>query len=169
MTVSDPKILVAGPVNSGKTTLVHTLSETDVVETDEVSSVAIGKVKTTVAFDFGTRRVEGQRVFIFGTPGQERFDFMWTTLGQGSSGLILLVAADRPADYGLAARILSRLQDEQPMPYVVGLTRGDMVKGSVVSTVAGALDVPDALVHPVDPREEASSEALLRTLLTRVT
>jgi hypothetical protein len=165
MTASHVKILVAGPVSSGKTTLVRTLSETDVINTDEVSSVAIGKAQTTVALDFGTRRAQGRRVMLFGTPGQARFDFMWSILGEGTSGLVLLVAADRPADFTLAARILARLQDEHPVPYVVGVTRCDLAAATVHQTVAAVLDVPEAALHDVDPRDEASSLALLDTLL----
>ena len=91
-TVQPLKLVISGPVGAGKTAFVKSLSETEVVETDELASEDIGKTMTTVAFDFGTLNLDGQPIHLFGTPGQDRFDFMWDMLCEGALGLILLVA-----------------------------------------------------------------------------
>ncbi len=119
------KIVVSGPVGSGKSTFIRTLSETEVVDTDALASEAIGKALTTVAMDYGTLRLDGQLLYLFGTPGQERFDFMWDVLTQGALGLVLLVRGDQPDDFPQARRQLDYLLSQQSVPYVVGVTRQD--------------------------------------------
>jgi hypothetical protein len=88
------KLLFAGPTGAGKTTAIAAISDfppvsTDVAATDEVASM---KDSTTVAMDYGEITLaEGQKVFLYGTPGQERFDFMWKILATDSLGLIILL------------------------------------------------------------------------------
>ena len=86
------KLVVSGPVGAGKTTFIQSLSEIPVVDTDEIATEDIGKEKTTVAMDFGMFTLDGIPMFMFGTPGQDRFDFMWEVLCEGALGLILLVS-----------------------------------------------------------------------------
>lgn len=90
------KIVIAGPVGAGKSTFVRTLSETPIVSTEEVANEPIRKLTTTVALDFGTILFDNQPIHLFGTPGQERFHFMWEILCQGATGLVILVAGNRP-------------------------------------------------------------------------
>jgi signal recognition particle receptor subunit beta len=88
------KLIFAGPPGAGKTTAIAAISDfppvnTDVAATDEVSDI---KEATTVAMDYGEITLsDGQVVFLYGTPGQERFDFMWKILSANSLGLILLI------------------------------------------------------------------------------
>ena len=119
------KIVVSGPVGAGKSTFIRTLSETEIVDTDARASEAIGKALTTVAMDYGTLRLDGQLLYLFGTPGQERFDFMWDVLTQGALGMVLLVRGDKPEGFPQARRQLDYLLSQQPVPYVVGVTRQD--------------------------------------------
>jgi signal recognition particle receptor subunit beta len=93
------KLVVSGPVGAGKTTFIGSLSEIPVVETDELASEDIGKERTTVALDFGLLTLDGVPIHLFGTPGQERFDFVWDILVEGALGLVLLVAGDSPKDF----------------------------------------------------------------------
>jgi signal recognition particle receptor subunit beta len=74
------KIVVTGPFNAGKTEFIRSVSEIDVVSTEKKITAAAEKIKetTTVAMDFGRITVDNDLVlFLFGTPGQKRFDFMW--------------------------------------------------------------------------------------------
>lgn len=93
------KIIFSGPVGAGKTTAIGAVSDvppvvTDVRATDEIAEV---KESTTVAMDYGVLNLDsGERVHLYGTPGQERFDFMWEILSEGAIGLVLLVANTRP-------------------------------------------------------------------------
>lgn len=79
-----PLKLVAGPVGAGKTTFVGSLPEIPVVGTDELASEDIGKLHTTVAIDFGLLTLDNIPVHLFGTPGQDRFDFKWEILCERS-------------------------------------------------------------------------------------
>jgi uncharacterized protein len=88
------KIIFAGPVGAGKSTAIASLSDTPPVSTDERARdmAADRKPTTTVAMDYGTLRLaDNENVHLFGTPGQERFDFMWDILSEGGLGLILLL------------------------------------------------------------------------------
>lgn len=97
------KIIFTGPVGAGKTTAIGAISETppvgtDVDCTDESRHI---KDKTTVAMDYSYITLDdGARIHLYGTPGQERFNFMWEILTQGGIGLVLLVNKDgeRPID-----------------------------------------------------------------------
>jgi uncharacterized protein len=120
------KLVVSGPVGAGKSTFIRSLSETEVVDTDEAASENIGKAMTTVAMDFGTLHLDGQPLYLFGTPGQDRFDFMWEILCEGALGLVLLVAGDRPQDFPHARRILEFITSRIAVPFIVGVTRQDL-------------------------------------------
>jgi uncharacterized protein len=94
------KIVLSGPIGAGKSTAVRALSESSALDTDVIASHLPEAVKdlTTVALDHGVFELDnGDRVYLFGTPGQERFDYMWEILAEGASGLVLL-ASNRSAD-----------------------------------------------------------------------
>jgi len=95
--MNEHKILISGPVGAGKTTAVRALSSKQAVSTDvnatEFNSVR--KNKTTVAMDYGVFHAGGERMHLYGTPGQERFQFMWEILGKNACGLILLIDNSR--------------------------------------------------------------------------
>lgn len=87
------KFLVTGTVGAGKTTLISAISEIPVISTDvRNNDTTVNKQLTTVAFDYGQVTVsENERLRLYGTPGQERFSFMWKVLAQGAMGIIILV------------------------------------------------------------------------------
>lgn len=125
------KVIVTGPVGSGKTTAIAAVSDippvnTDVTPTDEV---ARRKSRTTVAFDFGVVRLDGDdEVHLYGTPGQDRFDFMWDVLSAGAVGVIILVDCTEPDATGKLrqfVRSFRQLIDETAL--VVGLSHADRV------------------------------------------
>ncbi|MGH8087570.1 MAG: GTP-binding protein, partial [Stenotrophomonas sp.] len=77
------KFVVSGPVGAGKTTFIRTISQVEVVSTEEKSTEEIGKTHTTVALDFGQMNLGDHVLHLFGTPGQTRFDYMWDVLSEG--------------------------------------------------------------------------------------
>ncbi|GEM87326.1 GTP-binding protein [Meiothermus granaticius] len=162
------KLVVAGPVGAGKTSFVRSLSETEVVGTDELATEDIGKTFTTVAMDFGTLVLDGQPIFLFGTPGQDRFDFMWEVLCEGALGLVLLVAGDKPSEFSQARRILEFITSRISVPFIVGVTRQDLPKVWSSEDVAEYFGLPTAQVVSLNATRSTSSIFTLIHLLELV-
>jgi small GTP-binding protein len=124
------KMVVTGPFNSGKTEFIRSVSEIDVVSTERrVTSAVERTVKnaTTVAMDFGRITVDEELVlYLFGTPGQKRFDFMWEILSEGMLGFIVMVDSTRPETFREARSILQTFRAYAPTPYVVAANKQDM-------------------------------------------
>lgn len=92
--MSQFKIIFTGPVGAGKTTAIESISDMPPVKTDAAASdmAKNRKSSTTVAMDYGIMNLAGgEKIHLYGTPGQERFDFMWDILTTGGIGLILLL------------------------------------------------------------------------------
>lgn len=104
--MAEHKILITGAMGAGKTTAIAAVSEippisTDVVNTDQ----EVRKATTTVGLDYGEITLSnGEKLRLYGTPGQERFSFMWPILAKGALGVIILVDNSRPqalADFAI--------------------------------------------------------------------
>jgi small GTP-binding protein len=122
------KIVVTGPFNAGKTEFIRSVSEIDVVSTERKISSEPEKVKetTTVAMDFGRITVDNDLVlYLFGTPGQKRFDFMWEILSEGMLGFVVMVDSTRPETFREARSILETFRAYAPTPYVVAANKQD--------------------------------------------
>lgn len=94
MLTAEQKIIFTGPVGAGKTTAITTISDIPTVRTEAKATDATAqrKANTTVAMDYGILDLEnGVKVHLYGTPGQDRFDFMWDILTQKGIGLVLLL------------------------------------------------------------------------------
>jgi small GTP-binding protein len=123
------KIVVTGPFNAGKTQFIQSISEIDVVNTERKITHEPEMVKsaTTVAMDFGRITVGDDLVlYLFGTPGQKRFDFMWEILSEGMLGFIVLVDSTRPETFREARRILETFKAYAPTPFVVAANKQEM-------------------------------------------
>jgi small GTP-binding protein len=123
------KMVVTGPFNSGKTQFIQSVSEIDVVSTERKITTVAEQVKnaTTVAMDFGRITVDDNLVlYLFGTPGQRRFDFMWEILSEGMLGFIVMVDSTRPETFREARNILETFRAYAPTPYVVAANKQDM-------------------------------------------
>ncbi len=124
------KMVVTGPFSAGKTEFIRSVSEIDVVSTERKISAASEKTvkeSTTVAMDFGRITVDDDLVlYLFGTPGQKRFDFMWEILSEGMLGFIVMVDSTRPETFREARSILETFRAYAPTPYVVAANKQDM-------------------------------------------
>ena len=96
--MNEYKILITGTMGSGKTTAIAAISEVPPLMTDvQNNDTSNSKLTTTVGLDYGELSLDGgDKLRIYGTPGQERFAFMWKVLAKGALGLIILVDNSRP-------------------------------------------------------------------------
>ena len=142
------KMVITGPFNSGKTEFIQTVSEIDVVATERRISSEAEKIKdtTTVAMDFGRITVDEDLVlYLFGTPGQKRFDFMWEILSEGMLGFIVMVDSTRPETFREARSILETFRAYAPTPYVVAANKQDLEDSWDIDDMRIALRLDPAL------------------------
>ena len=140
------KIVVTGPFGAGKTSLISTISEIDVLSTEQgVSDGAIGtKSSTTVAMDFGRLTIDADlALYLFGTPGQKRFDFMWEILAEGMLGFVVMVDAERADNTAEAGEILHFFRETAAVPYVVAVNKWTGSENAAIAKVRTQLGLPD--------------------------
>ncbi|MHA6617378.1 GTP-binding protein [Pseudonocardia sp. DLS-67] len=167
------KVLIAGGFGVGKTTLVSSLSEIPPLLTEQAMTAAsIGvdeadmvptKTTTTVAMDFGRITVDESLIlYLFGTPGQSRFWFMWDELARGSVGAVVLVDLRRIDDCFPAIDFF----ENRRLPFVVGVNRFPEADDYDAETVRDALALsPDTPLVWMDARDPQSSRDALVTLV----
>ncbi len=127
--MSNTKLVFVGPVGAGKTTAIRTMSVDRSLSTDERASDMTRQRKqtTTVAMDYCVLSGESRRIHLYGTPGQERFSFMWEIITQGGDGLILLLDNSRDNPFQDMRFFLNQYQDfARSHKIVVGLTKTDL-------------------------------------------
>ncbi|MCU1674274.1 MAG: small GTP-binding protein [Frankiales bacterium] len=166
------KIVVTGPFSAGKTTLIRTISEITVLSTEKdiTDHTKSRKAETTVAMDFGRITIDRDLVlYLFGTPGQDRFDFMWEILGEGMLGYILLVDSSRQDSLDEAVGILAAFRKMARVPFVVALNRSAGLDPSDEGRVRDVLELGDEVpVVPCDATDRESVKAVLLALLYSV-
>ena len=166
------KVVVTGPFSAGKTTLIRTISEITVLSTERgiTDETRARKNDTTVAMDFGRITVDRDLVlYLFGTPGQERFDFMWEILGEGMLGYVVLLDADRPDSLQEAKGILDAFRRMARVPFVLALNRSDGIDDVEEARIRQTLDVDGSVaLVPCDATDKESVKAVLLALLYSV-
>lgn len=179
---TDYKIIFTGPVGAGKTTAIASISDIDAVRTDEsASDMTVNRKKqTTVALDYGLLRLQGKgatdadrelRVHLYGTPGQERFEFMWDILTQGGTGLILLLDNTRPTPFVDLRFYLEAFRAFiKRSAVVVGVTQMDVRKTPTLEDyqrelIALDMNVP---IMEIDARKREDVAVLVQALLLTV-
>ena len=166
------KVVVTGPFSAGKTTLIRTISEITVLSTERgiTDSTRSRKAETTVAMDFGRITIDRDLVlYLFGTPGQERFDFMWEILGEGMIGYLLLVDAEREDSIAEAGAILEAFRRMARVPYVVALNRATPDDHALTERVRETLEIPaDVAIMSCDATDKESVKNVLLALLYAV-
>lgn len=163
------KMVITGPFSAGKTQFIQSVSEIDVVATERKISSDAERVKedTTVAMDFGRITVDDDLVlYLFGTPGQRRFDFMWEILSEGMLGFIVLVDSVRPETFREARHILEVFKSYASTPYVIAANKQDLPDAWSPEDVRIALKIEkDVKVLGCVARDKETVKAVLLELL----
>lgn len=166
------KIVVTGPVGAGKTTFINAVSDIETVSTEAAISdgTEVGdKTTTTVGIDFGRISLRtGMDLYLFGTPGQERFDFMWDISAKGMLGVILLVDCQRPETFEAASRMLAYFRRLGDVPAIIAANKvGDFAQES--RALQDQLDLRDhEFIVPTDARDRGAVKQTVIELLELV-
>jgi len=127
-----PKILITGPFHSGKSSTVHAISE---------KSVSVDRLGTTVSLDHGYIEKKGMVCDVFGTPGQERFDWILKILSRDIWGVILVVDSTRPETFDRAKEMLAQIKGYE-IPFVVFANKQDLPKALKAEVIKKRLGLP---------------------------
>jgi hypothetical protein len=169
------KLVIAGGFGVGKTTTVGSISEISPLTTEaDMTSAAAGiddaskvpgKRTTTVAMDFGCITIdESLKLYLFGTPGQDRFGFMWDDLAIGAIGALVIVDSRRLDDCYPAVDYFERLG----LPFVVAVNRFDGAVAHDLPSIRWALAIDDAVpLITFDARDKLSVRDALLVVLDR--
>jgi hypothetical protein len=163
------KMVITGPFSSGKTAFIGSVSEIDVVSTERKITSTAEKIKntTTVAMDFGRITVGDDLVlYLFGTPGQRRFDFMWDILSQGMLGFVVMVDSTKPETFREAKRILETFESYANTPFVVAANKQDLEDAWEPEDLRIILRLsPDVKILPCVASDKESVKNVLLELL----
>lgn len=161
------KIVVTGPFAAGKTTFIKTITEIAPVITEapttreEESSV---KNSTTVAMDFGRITVDDESVLhIFGTPGQFRFNYMWSILSKDALGVVLLVDSGDKSIFEEAKDMLNFFRVKTDAPIVIALNHFNEKEHTTKEELRKIMMVPDSI--PIIDCDATNKESVKNVLL----
>jgi hypothetical protein len=165
------KMVITGPFSSGKTEFIRSISEIEVVSTERGISPdtaeSMEKENTTVAMDFGRITVDDDLVlYLFGTPGQRRFDFMWEILAEGMLGFVVMVDSAKPETFREAKSILETFRAYANTPYVVAANKQDHPDAWAADDLRIALRIEDNVkLLPCIAKDKESVKNVLLELL----
>ncbi|HEX2908030.1 MAG TPA: ATP/GTP-binding protein [Phototrophicaceae bacterium] len=162
------KIVVTGPFNSGKTEFIKTISDIPVVATEKkITTEDKGiKAETTVAMDYGRAQLDGDTVYLYGTPGQARFDFMWEILSSEMNGFIVLVDSTDAPSFPDAAELIDLFSGFVTVPHLVVANKTDLEGAAKLADVRrGTKAGSDVTVMPCVALQKSSVRQVLLQMI----
>lgn len=165
------KILFTGPVGAGKTTAIAAVSDIEPFQTEELATDDTRELKdnTTVAMDYGVIKLAtDERIHLYGTPGQKRFDFMWEILTEGGIGLVLLINHTNPDPLRDFADYLDAFSDYiRSTAVAVGITRMNESEKYMLDDYLQVLESKNiqAPIFEIDARNPDDVAVLVQALL----
>jgi small GTP-binding protein len=155
------KVVVTGPFNAGKTAFIQTISDIAMVTTErrisDASVASAGKSETTVAMDYGQKRLGDALLHLYGTPGQVRFEFMWSILAKEMDAFVLLVDSTDKVSFMDAKQMMRQFRKQARVPYVVVANKQDHRAAIPPAEIQRLLAVSkDVAVMPCVAREKES-------------
>jgi small GTP-binding protein len=160
------KVVVTGPFNAGKTEFVRAASDIDIVTTERrISDSDVArddKTETTVAMDYGQKRMEGAVFHLYGTPGQIRFDFMWPILSKEMHAFILIVDSTDQGSLMNAMQLTRLFRKRAKVPYIVVANKQDGASPLAPDEIRNLLALPETV--PVVPCVALDPGAVNRVL-----
>ena len=175
--MAELKIVITGCMGAGKTTAINSISDTPLIATDvdTTDEARLEKDTTTVAMDYGTLTIDDDRVvYLYGTPGQERFAHMWEILAQGALGIVILLNHRREDPLADLEIYLENFQQAiANSTAVIGITHVDE-SGDTDSTAVTAyydymarrgLDYP---IFPIDARAGAQVRVMIEAMAAMI-
>jgi hypothetical protein len=166
------KVVITGPFDAGKTTFIKSVSEITVLSTERqvTSAESSESGETTVAMDFGRITISDDVVlYLFGTPGQERFSFMWETLAEGMLGFVVMVDGTSDDSIREAISMIEFFTRMSDVPFVVAANRVDKDDAAGLERIRSTLALPpDVTLLGCDARDRESVKSVLLGLLFRI-
>ena len=169
--IGQHKIIFTGPVGAGKTTAITSISDIAPISTEQVATdeTRDKKLMTTVAMDYGSMRLDNdEMIHLYGTPGQQRFNFMWELLVMGSIGIVIMIDNNNPSPLDDLQDFTSSFDEFiRGHALAIGITRMEMGKGPKIDDYRSLLikldlNVP---VFEVDARKHDDVMTLVQALL----
>lgn len=169
-------ILVVGPMGAGKTTAISALSDIDTVRTEAMNTErgVVDKATTTVALDYGEISLgPGEKIRLYGVPGQKRFDFMWSILKQRAVGMVVLIKNDAENPRQDLIDFFDEFHEiHERGGVVVGVTHSDLAPQPTTYDYQSLIydRYPEAIapVFTVDPRNRDQLVTMLSVLAANV-
>jgi hypothetical protein len=162
--VSAYKIVVTGPFNSGKTQFIRTISDIDVVSTERrITTEDRGiKAETTVAMDYGRHKLNDDTLYLYGTPGQPRFDFMREILSSEMNAFIVMVDSTDAPSFPEAAEVIVQFRSFVSVPYLIVANKTDLPGSATLEAVRTGIKAgDDVTVMPCVATQKTSVRQVL--------
>lgn len=164
------KLVVTGPFNAGKTAFIRTASDIEIVTTERRITdpeLSEAKEETTVAMDYGQKRLNETVFHLYGTPGQARFEFMWKILTREMDGFIVMVDSSDKASLMDVKQIIRLFRKQSRVPYMVVANKKDCDRAMSPEEIKRLLSLSDDVpVLPCVALEPDSVEAVLKEAKT---